>query len=220
MSGDDRTFPTFSAAMREARGLLSAKEGNVRTALRKTARQGRNYMARETIPKAFGELRDDAHVVDTTDGANIVCDAPYAAAVEVGSRPHTPPLGPLIAWVTLRGIQGLTKSGGLRKFKAPAPTAQASNTRAAARSVAMALQARVGRQGAASWRSNAQGRMSAAGGPAEDADPATVAVARAIQQGIAKHGTKPSWYARRALPEVRRELDRFVREAMAKPASA
>jgi hypothetical protein len=216
VSGDDRTFGSFAEMARAARGLLQAKEGSVRTALRKTARQGRNFTARETVPKAFGELRDSIHVVDTTTGANIVCDAPYAAAVEVGSRPHTPPLGPLIAWVTLRGIQGLTKSGGLRKWKVTTPTG--SDSRAAAQSVAGALRGRLGRQGAASWRANAQGRMSAAGGPAEDADPATVAVARAIQAGIAKHGTKPSWYARRALPEIKRELDRFVREAMAKSA--
>src|ERR1700723_2746681 len=62
------------------------------------------------IPVAFAELRGPLHV-DATEAleghVRIVLDAPHACAVEEGSRPHTPPLEPLIAWVKLRGMQGI-----------------------------------------------------------------------------------------------------------------
>lgn len=58
-------------------------------------------------PVAFGPLRDSVHAVNTETGANIVVDAPHAASVELGSRPHWAPLGPLVAWVQLRGAEGV-----------------------------------------------------------------------------------------------------------------
>lgn len=58
-------------------------------------------------PVAFGPLRDSVHAVDTATGAQIVVDAPHAASVELGSRPHWAPIGPLVAWVQLRGAEGV-----------------------------------------------------------------------------------------------------------------
>lgn len=58
-------------------------------------------------PKATGFLASSIHAV----GYRIVCDAPYALAVERGSRPHWPPIEPIIAWVTLKGFTGISAAG-------------------------------------------------------------------------------------------------------------
>jgi hypothetical protein len=47
-------------------------------------------------------------------------------------------------------------------------------------------------------------------GGALDVD-APLRIARAIQHAIAKHGTKPHWYARSSLAAIRAALDAFVR---------
>jgi hypothetical protein len=165
-------------------------EQRTNTGVRKAAREGRNHMARDTMPKAFGELIDSLDVTDTQHGSRITSNAPYSAAVEVGSRPHTPPIEPLIAWVKLRGMQGLQPQGRLRQL---AGTTTTSHARAVA----------------------SQLRKMERGGSL-DVD-AAEQVARAIQHAISEHGTKPTWFARRALPGIRDALDRFVRQELAKP---
>jgi hypothetical protein len=42
-------------------------------------------------------------------------------------------------------------------------------------------------------------------------------IARAIQQAIARRGTQPHWFARRALPEIHAALDRLVTQELRKP---
>lgn len=204
-----------------------AREGRVRNAVRKTARQTRNYVARTTIPRAFGELADSLHVVDGAKGnSDVTCDAPHAAAVENGSRPHTPPLAPLIAWVTLRGLQGLTSGGRVkalyrtsRSGNPPKNTDQAWR-RQAARTIAVSLQNRLGRKGAAQWHATASAVKSGSASYAHGAqglggvDPDTLAVARAIQQAIKRRGTKPHHYMGAAVPTAEDYLHRFVAEAL------
>jgi hypothetical protein len=47
-----------------------------------------------------GTLKSSVHVEALPNGSpRIVIDAPHAAQVELGSRPHTPPLAPLVEWV-------------------------------------------------------------------------------------------------------------------------
>ena len=59
----------------------------------------------ERVPFAFGELHGSIHVEFTPGGGRVlVADAPHAAAVEVGSMPHMPPIRPLVAWCELRGF--------------------------------------------------------------------------------------------------------------------
>jgi len=51
-------------------------------------------------PTDMGELRRSVHATRVSQGeSRVVIDAPHAGIVEAGSRPHTPPLAPLIAWV-------------------------------------------------------------------------------------------------------------------------
>jgi len=63
--------------------------------------------ARERAPEATGFLKESIHAV----GMRVVCDAPYAMAVERGARPHWPPIAPILAWVELKGFAGLSASG-------------------------------------------------------------------------------------------------------------
>lgn len=208
----EQVFSDIASAFRAIRRDVEGADRRLRLAVRKTARQTSNYVARETVPRAFGELADSVHAEDVGAGAsNVVADAPHAAAVENGSRPHVVPLDALIAWVELRGLQGLTKSGLVRRGRFPA----GSTTREHAQSVASQLRGKLGRRGAAAWRARAAlGPLAAR---ETGTDPATVAIARAIQRAIAKRGTRPHRYMLAAVPEAMRNLDEFVREALQGP---
>lgn len=52
------------------------------------------------VPFAFGELHNSVH----PEGRQLVADAPHAAAVEVGSLPHMPPVEPIEKWCELKGF--------------------------------------------------------------------------------------------------------------------
>ena len=58
-------------------------------------------------PEASGALKDSIHAV----GLKIVCDAPYAIFVEKGTRPHWPPIAPILAWVQRKGFMSYSASG-------------------------------------------------------------------------------------------------------------
>lgn len=93
-----------------------------RAAILEAAHLGAEIVAR-AAPVDLGSLKTSVHVVETSKGALIVIDAPHAGIVEMGSRPHTPPLGPLIAWVKRHraafGIEGRgTQRDGRGRFTA------------------------------------------------------------------------------------------------------
>jgi hypothetical protein len=178
---------TFSVNSFGALARLFAKhqkerQQKVERAARKAASKGVSIVKRK-IPVAFGELRESAH----REGTSVVVDAPHAAPVEVGSRPHMPPLEPILRWVKLRGAQGLLSARQQQRL--PGTT-----TASHALSVAIALKAQE-KDGALDVN-------------------APLRIARAIQHAIAKHGTKPHWYARSALPLIRAALDAIVREEL------
>lgn len=164
-----------------------ARERGLRAAVGQAARNGVSVVKRN-VPVAFGELRESVRPeARASGGAAIVVDAPHAAPVETGSRPHTPPLAPLVAWVRLRGAQGLLTARQIDRL--PGTTTSTS-----ARSIAAAM------------------RGMERGGALDIEAP--IRIARAIQQAIARRGTKPHWYARRALPEVRRVLHALIADAL------
>lgn len=138
-------------------------------------------------PKAFGELAYSVHAEDH----KTVVSAPHAQAVEIGSRPHVVPLEDLVAWVKLRGMQGLSKTGRVRSSSWQAKGSGAS-TAMQARRVARGLKALE--------RNNALGVD------------APEKIAKAIQLAIAENGTKPHWFVRESLPEVAEILDRELRK--------
>jgi hypothetical protein len=163
------------------------RERHLRAAAASAAKGG-VIVVKRRVPVAFGELRESVHAEEHAQGAAIVVDAPHAADVEIGARPHMPPLAPLVEWVKLRGEQGLLSERQIGRL--PGTT-----TARHARTVAGAL-----------------GAMERGG--ALDVD-APVRIARAIQQAIARRGTKPHWYARGALPDLRRILTAAIKEALA-----
>lgn len=83
-----------------------ARTRRLKKALRETAKDG-VPIVKDKVPEAFGELRDSAH----REGTSIVVDAPHAAASNNGSRPHRPPVEPLIAYMELRGAEDPVRAG-------------------------------------------------------------------------------------------------------------
>lgn len=204
-------FTSLSAAAKAIAKDSIARERRVRAAVHKAAVKTAQVVARDIAPKAFGELTDSIHVEDLGPGAaNVIADAPHAEAVEVGSRPHMPPLAPLVKWVRLRGIQGLTIKGNVRHQNIGSPKAlseQRFNTNVKSAGVALLLKRQLKTSSALSkWRVNAG--LGAV-------DPATIAVAQAIQHMIAKNGTKPFRFMRSGIPTAVAFLDLFVKEALA-----
>ncbi len=142
------------------------------------------------MPIAFGELRASIHVVATDpDRVRSIADAPHAAAVELGSRPHWVPLDALIKWVKLRGMQGLGKTGNVRPSKGPGSTTHEHSFRVAS-------------------------QIKAAEKDGANAVDEPRRIARAIQAAIAKRGTKPHWFYRQARPVAMRSLDRAIKAAL------
>lgn len=207
-----KSFTSLRDAAKEIARDARGRERRVTRVVRQAARKTAKWVA-ANVPVAFGELADGVHVDDIGRGwSNVVVSAPHAAAVEVGSRPHKPPLDPLIRWVELRGLQGLTQFGHLhRRRRQDVMTASEQSRFDAAQAIGKALRDRLGMSGAASWK---QRTLHAPSGGAAGADPATVAIARAIQQKIAKRGTRPRRYMMAAIEPARRYLDRFVKEAL------
>jgi len=54
----------------------------------------------------MGDLLRSVHTDFVHDGAEVIVDAPHAAHMEYGTRPHFPPVAPLKEWVMQKGISG------------------------------------------------------------------------------------------------------------------
>ena len=188
-----------SLGRRLPRDML-ARERRIARAVSKTATAGA-AIVRRRVPVAFSELRDSVHATDSggaiggsrhAGDSRIVADAPHAAAVENGSRPHWVPLEPLIKWVKLRGMQGL--SG--RSMKRLSGTTTALHAQ----------------------RMRALFALSVGADMATPVD-APTQLAKAIQRAIAKHGTKPHHYMLGSLPLVEGVLDGEIKAALEDPAA-
>ncbi len=168
------------------RGQKNIKKG-IESAIWKTAQKAVRPIRRR-VPVAFGEL--SASIQAYPRGANghpvTSVDAPHAGAIEIGSPPHTPNFERLLAWVKLRGLQSL--GGGLKKR---GPTAGYQVPRIGAMFQSQVV--------------NGSSPIDAA-----------VQVARAISKGIEKHGTKPHWFVRESLEDIRQILDEEMKAAKAK----
>lgn len=197
-------MPTFKVgSLKELATLLpkhqAERQRRLENALRKTARRGVGVV-KKNVPVAFGELREDIEARSTSNrGAQIVADAPHAAAIEVGSRPHWVPLDALVKWVRLRGMQGLGSTRQLARLPG-------RSTFGAARFVAGQL------------RNHMLGLSGDSGhtGDAIAAD-APLQVARAIQIAIARHGTKPHFYMKESQAAVFKILDEEIQNSLPEP---
>lgn len=158
---------------------LKSLRQRVDGAVKQTAQDATAPIKRRA-PKAFGDLQGSVHA--TTN--KTVVDAPHAAAVEIGSRPHTPDFEAILAWVKLRGMQALS----------PRRPGEGRTTARQAARVGALLKAEVRNQAS----------------PIE----APENVARNIVKGIQAHGTRPHWFVRESLTDIRLILDRLVRQAV------
>ncbi|HEU4728389.1 MAG TPA: hypothetical protein VFT22_10880 [Kofleriaceae bacterium] len=165
-----------------------ARVQRVERAVKQTAQHG-VPVVRSNVPVAFAELEHSIHAGDlpAARGARVYADAPHAAPVEEGSRPHMPPLEPLIAWVKLRGMQGLKSERQVSRLRG-------ATTREHAQSIAGQL------------RAMERGGALAANAPER--------IARAIQMAIAKNGTRPHWFMLKSLPTVEEILDVQIKAAL------
>lgn len=154
----------------------------------------------QNAPRAHGELADGVFSIRLLQGAKVRSSAPHSAAVEVGARPHMPPLAPLVRWVKLRGMQGLQKGA-----------------RGAPRAVARMLRAqeRVRVEGEEIMRGPNRGSIRFVKSRYSPTD-AAERVAWAIAMGIKRRGTKPTWFVRSSLPEIRAVLGACVRAQLAR----
>jgi hypothetical protein len=87
-------------------------------AVRAAARQGRSVVV-DTIkqtkpfpPVDRGAYRASWQVENTEDGAILFSDAPHAAFIEYGTRPHMPPLLPILRWVQRKRLAGKRRPRG------------------------------------------------------------------------------------------------------------
>jgi hypothetical protein len=71
-------------------------DGAVRASVKAAAR-----IIRANAPEALGDLKRSVEVEEN----EVVVTAPHAVAVEVGSRPHMPPIAPLIRWAEVTGAR-------------------------------------------------------------------------------------------------------------------
>ena len=187
-------MPTYNIRSGDLRGIQRELEGllkqhnkrraqRVKQAVKRTAQLTAKYVKSTTVPIAFHELVDSIQA----NPSSVTADAPHAAAVEEGSRPHWVPLDALIKWVKLRGMQGLRSNSRLKRLRG-------SSTYRQARSVAAVL------------RTYERGGASPVNAPE--------AVAKAIQLAIAKKGTRPHRFMQKAVPFAEETLFREVSEAV------
>jgi hypothetical protein len=175
----------------------AARQRRLENAIRRTARRGVGVV-KKNVPVAFGELREDIEARAVGDrGAQIFADAPHAAAIEVGSRPHWVPLEALVKWVRLRGMQGLSSHRALDRLPGRGTAASASRVAEQIRNYTLT--------GAGFADGNANSAVAA---------DAPLQIAKQIQLAIAKGGTKPRWYMRQSQPEVYKILDDEIQKAL------
>ncbi len=145
-----------SDAAAAIRAGMRAKLSHDQKKLLEAAHLGAEIIA-NVAPVDVGTLKGSIHVEETTQGPRVVVDAPHAASLELGSRPHTPPLAPLVAWVRRN-------------------------------------RAKFGIEGRGVDRNKKTGRL--------ETSAEIIAIARAIQQKIARHGTKPRFFVRNSIPKL------------------
>lgn len=144
----------------------------------------------EHVPVAFGELKRSIEGEGAGSEVSTVVDAPHAAAVEVGSRPHTPDIESLTEWVRLRIGQGVTPQGTVRE-KYPrswGPTTPRQATAAANEALRLSKQN--------------------GGKPHDQAEE----IARRIAKHIMVAGTEPHWYVRNSMEEIGKAIGNNLRK--------
>lgn len=175
----------LSALARRVPKDMQAREKRIARAISNTTTRGA-ALVRRRVPVAFSELRDSVQ----HDATRVFADAPHAAAVENGSRPHWVPLEPLIRWVKLRGMQGLS-GRSMKRFSGTTTALHAARMR-----TLLALSV-----------------------DKHESTPvdAPMQIAKTIQLAIHAHGTKPHHYMGGSVPGIVDILDEQIKTAVEEP---
>lgn len=186
---------------------IARKQDEVINATQIAARRGEAYLAErsmESPPADQGIFASAWRTDDQDDGAIILNDAPHAAIVEEGSRPHWPRFYPILAWVgRKRGVA----THGVRPSGASSLSRRATQRRAS--------------QAAGRFKTTATpARLKSIRSPYDLSDqqifrdnPALETcrlIALGICRKIAARGTKPRHILRDAQPELERLLQEEI----------
>lgn len=192
-----RSFDNLKDFAKQLRRDVRSRDRRINTAIRKTSRQTRNFVMRETVPVAFGDVRDHIEVVDGAPGtSSVVANSAHAASLETGSRPHMPPVESLIAWVKLRGMQGIGDTRAPKRDKT-------------GRYVGGTVED--WRKSPAKWAAKQLAKQVRNNATPVDAP---TRLAWAIARAIAKRGTKAQPFMKNAVPYAEEQLGQFVKEAL------
>lgn len=99
-------------------GMPKEVEAAVIRGLRSAALRGVGFVVEE-IDRAepypavnFGTLRQSTHWAPLSKGAQVYNDAPHFPFMEYGTRPHFPPIAPLVVWATRKfGVDEMEAEG-------------------------------------------------------------------------------------------------------------
>lgn len=104
MSVFDLTLDRAGAAILQDE---KARTGRIMQEIWSSAEVGADIL-KKRAPKDLGNLehsiyvtkgvRLDSSAMDANNAVHVMVDAPYAGIVDLGARPHTPPIGPLVGW--------------------------------------------------------------------------------------------------------------------------
>jgi len=111
---------------------------DVRGAMYPAALRGEPIVA-EATPSDRGHARQAWESRVTPEGAALQNDWPYIGILEMGSRPHWPPIMPILRWLVRK--EGLDLAGGSRSFN------DLSEVPSQTYAVARAIQATIAREG-------------------------------------------------------------------------
>lgn len=67
----------------------------------------------QATPVDTGNTRQRWQTIITPDGAEVVNDSPVAAYLESGTKPHRPPLWPIIEWLARKRGQSIARASRL-----------------------------------------------------------------------------------------------------------
>lgn len=210
---------TYNVNLADFQGVFLRRElaraARVERSVEYAARDG-VAVVRAEAPKDLGHVANSVHATLGAGGPEIVVDAPHAAALEVGSRPHMPPLAPLVAWAKRHGASARPKAKAA-SAKASRPTKLRTRVKRLLRRLAGALSGAVRRLLRRAFGGSAKAPRASKAQPAQLTDKEAEAFGRALQHAIAKRGTKPRWYVRKSLPRLRRILATRVRAGLRDP---
>lgn len=145
-----------------------------------------------------GEMRQAARSEPIPEGAELSVGTPQAVWMEYGTRPHMPPLEPLIVWATRKFVLG-----GGRKRKGAKRARKAAGGGGGGKNPPKAGPRLPPKHGP---RMNKQARLAAKAKQQADNEAIAYAIAKKVQWKIFHHGTAPRGFFAKAMVKIRTKI--------------